>query len=180
MRVSQKDAIYLSALHLPLAKISLSGDSDGWQRIVLYPTVLTTPQCVMFPFFLLPTSISSHLLHPQPHLIKGLSVVPPAPIEVSTINYPFIPAVIPSAQSRSPCPPLCSKFNAEKESNSSFSPMKNSSTCSFIPSPFSALLWCIARPYRKAFTMKEIGGIGEDNTGASIHPGSCFCSTSHQ
>lgn len=158
-----------------------------WPKFLLQRTVMvgkgwspTTNQHTAFAFSSLPASSLSHLLHPQPRPIKGLCVVPPAPIEVGTTNYPFIPAVVPSAQHRSPCPPpTLSKFNGKK--NYPPPPPKNSPPAlTFIPSPFFALPWYIACSYRKTFTMKEISGGGEDNTGASIHPDSCSCSTSNQ
>lgn len=93
-----------------------------WPKFLLQRTVMvgkgwspTTNQHTAFAFSSLPASSLSHLLHPQPRPIKGLCVVPPAPIEVGTTNYPFIPAVVPSAQHRSPCPPpTLSKFNGKK------------------------------------------------------------------
>lgn len=155
-----------------------------WPRFLLQRTVMagkgwspTTNQHTAFAFSSLPASSLSHLLHPQPHPIKGLCVVPPAPIEVGTTNYPFIPAVVPSAQHRSPCPPLHSPSSMLKKIYFFFSPHEKQSTFSdFHPSPFFALPWYIACSYRKTLTMKEISGGGEDNTGASIHPDSCSCS----
>ena len=143
--MSKKDAIYVPALHLLLAMISLAGDSDGLQRMVVPPTVPTTTQRVAFAFSPLPASSSSHLLHPQPHLIKGLCVVPPAPIEVGTTNYPFIPAVVPSAQRRSPCPPLRSPSSMLKN-YFLFSPTKTSPPAlTFHPHPIFclSLVYCL-------------------------------------
>lgn len=168
----QKRCRYLPALHLPLAKVSLAEDRDGWQRMVTHHQP-THGVCLFFP-------PSLQLKPPppsQPHPIKRLCVVPPAPIEVSTTNYPFIPAVVPSAQHRSPCHPLHSPSSMLKKIFFFFPPMKNSPPAlTFIPSPFFALPWYIACSYRKTLTMKEISGGGEDNTGASIHPDSCSCS----
>lgn len=129
-----------------------------------------------------PASSSIHLLHPWPRLIKGLCVAPPAPIEVSTTNYPFIAAVVPSAQLCSPCPPLLSPSPKLKTKITfHFFPHETQSTCSdFCPISFSALPWCVACSYGKTSTMEGIRGSGEDHTGASIHPDSCSCSTSQQ
>lgn len=78
-----------------------------------------------------PASSSIHLLHPWPRLIKGLCVAPPAPIEVGTTNYPFIAAVVPSAQLCSPCPPpTLSKSKAENKNYIPFFPHETQSTCS--------------------------------------------------
>lgn len=77
-------------------------------------------------------------------------------------------------------PSTLSKFNTEKNIWL-FSPMKSSPPAlTFIPTPSSALPWGFACSYRKTFTVKEISGGGEGNTGASIHPDSCSCSTSNQ
>lgn len=78
-----------------------------------------------------PASSSIHLLHPWPRLIKGLCVAPPAPIEVGTTNYPFIAAVVPSAQLCSPCPPLLSPSSKLKTKITFwFFPHETQSTCS--------------------------------------------------
>lgn len=142
-KVSKKDAVYLPALCLPLAKITLAGNSDGLQRMVPHPAVLTTTQQVVVASSSFPASSSSHLLHPQPCLIKGLCVVSPAPIEVRATNYPFILAVIPSAQHSSPYPLYALPSSTLK--NITFFPEKNSPPAlTFFSIPFSALPWCFA------------------------------------
>lgn len=103
-----------------------------------------------------PASSSIHLLHPWPRLIKGLCVAPPAPIEVGTTNYPFIAAVVPSAQLCSPCPPLLSPSSKLKTKITfCFFPTKHSPPALiFVPISFSTLPWCVACSYGKTSTME--------------------------
>lgn len=123
-----------------------------WPKFLLQRTVMvgkgwspTTNQHTAFAFSSLPASSLSHLLHPQPRPIKGLCVVPPAPIEVGTTNYPFIPAVVPSAQHRSPCPPLHSPSSMVKKIIPPPPPEKQSTCSNFHPLPIfcPSLVYCL-------------------------------------
>lgn len=83
---------------------------------------------------------------------------------------------------RVPVPHHGLQVQPRKRIVSFFPPVKtNPPALTSIPTPFSALSWCIAYSRRKTFTMREMSGTGwGDNTRASTHPDSCSCSTSHQ
>lgn len=149
----------------------------GWS-----PTTLSPPPSNAWRLLLLPSQPPAQATSSIPSLVssKGSCVVPPAPIEVGTTNCPFIPAVVPSAQRRSPCAPVRSPSSMPKK-NIFFFPHEKQPTCSnFHPQAIfcPSLVYCLF--LQENIPNKRDQWWQEDNTGASIQPDSCSYSTSHQ